>query len=153
MVSLFRNSPTGLTWSADDKELIYSLWHGKKLGEVTVANGSVETLAFAASAELPTVSSRGDKLAYSSLSYSPNIWRRDLLHPEAPAAELIPSSRGQDDAQYSPDGKRITFSSERSGVEGVWISNEDGSNLVQISNPARPSGSPQWSPDRKQDSV
>jgi Tol biopolymer transport system component/DNA-binding winged helix-turn-helix (wHTH) protein len=147
MVSLFRDWPTGLTWSADDKELIYSLWYGNTLGEVTVANGSAKTLAFAASAKLPTVSSRGDKLAYSSLSYSPNIWRRDLLHPEAPAAELIPSSRGQHDAQYSPDGKRITFSSERSGLQGVWISNEDGSNLVQISNPARPSGSPQWSPD------
>jgi Tol biopolymer transport system component/DNA-binding winged helix-turn-helix (wHTH) protein len=147
MVSLFRDWPTGLTWSADDKELIYSLWYGNKIGEVTVANGSVKTLAFAVSAELPTVSSRGDKLAYSSLSYTPNIWRRDLLDPEAPAAELIPSSRAQFDAQYSPDGKRIAFASERSGVQGVWISNEDGSDLVQISNPAQPSGSPQWSPD------
>ena len=28
MVSLFRDCPTGLTWSADDKELIYSFWDG-----------------------------------------------------------------------------------------------------------------------------
>ena len=76
-----------------------------------------------------------------------NIWRRDLLHPESPAVELIPSSRAQFDAQYSPDGKRIAFASLRSGVQGVWISNDDGSNLVQISNPTHPSGSPQWSPD------
>ena len=96
---------------------------------------------------LPTVSSRGDKLAYSSLSTSLNIWRRDLLHPEAPAVELIPSSRAQWDAQYSPDGKRIAFASLRSGVQGVWISSDDGSNLVQISNPNYASGSPQWSPD------
>ena len=61
--------------------------------------------------------------------------------------ELIPSSRAQWDAQYSPDGKRIALQSLRSGVLGVWISNEDGSNLVQISNPTQPSGSPQWSPD------
>jgi len=148
MVSLLRGWPTGLTWSADDKELIYSRWGGSRhLGEVTVANGSDKTLAFAVSAELPTVSSRGDKLAYSSLSHNPNIWRRDLLHPESPAVEFIPSSRSQFDAQYSPDGKRIAFASMRSGVQGVWISNEDGSNLVQISNPAQPSGSPQWSPD------
>jgi Tol biopolymer transport system component len=32
-------------------------------------------------------------------------------------------------------------------VQGVWIGNDDGSNLVQISNPAQESGSPQWSPD------
>jgi Tol biopolymer transport system component len=37
----------------------------------------------------------------------------------------------------------------RSGVQGVWISNEDGSNMVQISNPDYASGSPQWSPDGK----
>ena len=148
MVSLLRGWPTGLTWSADDKELIYSRWGGSRhLGEVTVANGSDKTLAFAVSAELPTVSSRGDKLAYSSLSHNPNIWRKDLLHPESPAVEFIPSSRAQFDAQYSPDGKRIAFASMRSGVQGVWISNEDGSNLVQISNPAQSSGSPQWSPD------
>jgi Tol biopolymer transport system component len=32
-------------------------------------------------------------------------------------------------------------------VQGVWVSNEDGSNLVQISDPRYVSGSPQWSPD------
>ena len=95
----------------------------------------------------PTVSPKGDKLAYSSLSTSLNIWRRDLLHPEAPAVELIPSSRAQFDAQYSPDGKRIAFASLRSGLQGVWISSDDGSNLVQISDPSHVSGSPQWSPD------
>jgi len=147
MVSLLRDSPTGLTWSADDRELIYSLWDRNKVTEVTVADGSVKTLAFTVDAEQPTVSCRGDKLAYSSRSYTQNIWRRDLLHPESSATELAPSSRAQVDAQYSPDGKRIAFASMRSGVLGVWISNEDGSNLVQISNPARPSGSPQWSPD------
>ena len=35
----------------------------------------------------------------------------------------------------------------RSGRQGVWISSDDGSNLVQLSNPNYESGSPQWSPD------
>ena len=109
--------------------------------------GRSRQLAFAGSAQLPTVSPKGDKLAYSSHFTSSNIWRRDLLHPESPAVELIPSSRAQWDAQYSPDGKRIAFASVRSGLQGVWISSDDGSNLVQISNPDYLSGSPQWSPD------
>ena len=96
---------------------------------------------------LPAVSARNGELAYSSLSTSLNIWRRDLLHPESPAVELMPSSRAQSDAQYSPDGKRIVFASYRSGIQGIWISAADGSNLVQISNPHDESGSPQWSPD------
>jgi Tol biopolymer transport system component/DNA-binding winged helix-turn-helix (wHTH) protein len=146
MVSTFRDWPAGLTWSADDKELIYSLL-GERLSRVTVADGSIKTFAFGAGAVLPTVSPRGDKLGYSALSYRANVWRKDLLHPESPAVAFIPSSRGQFDAQYSPDGNRVAFASMRSGKGGVWISNEDGSNLVQISNPAQVSGSPQWAPN------
>jgi Tol biopolymer transport system component len=148
-----RKFPNGLTWSADDEKLIYSLISiengttTSKLVQVTVANGSTKQLALAGGAMLPAVSARNGELAYSSLSTSLNIWRRDLLHPESPAVELMPSSRAQFDAQYSPDGKRIAFGSFRSGIQGVWISADDGSNLVQISNPHDESGSAQWSPD------
>jgi Tol biopolymer transport system component/DNA-binding winged helix-turn-helix (wHTH) protein len=150
MIGPFWADPHGLTWSADDKKLIYSLWNGSsfQLGEVTVANGSAKRLALEG-AEVPTVSPKGDKLAYSSFSPRFNLWRRDLPHAKAPAVELIPSSRAQFDAQYSPDGKRIAFASRRSGRHGVWISSDDGSNLVQISDPRVESGSPQWSPDGK----
>jgi Tol biopolymer transport system component len=148
-----RSFPNGLTWSADDEKLIYSLYgtaNGiltSELVQVTVANGSTKQLAFAGSAMLPAVSARNGELAYSSLSTSLNIWRRELLHPDSPAVELMPSSRAQFDAQYSPDGKRIALESLRSGIHTVWISADDGSNLVQISNPHDESGSPQWSPD------
>jgi Tol biopolymer transport system component/DNA-binding winged helix-turn-helix (wHTH) protein len=149
MITLFQDWPTGLTWSADDKELIFSLWHGflGQFVEVTVADGSVKALSVGVNAQMPAVSPRGDKLAFNSYSRNTSIWRRDLLHPESPPVELVPSSQPQWDAQYSPDGKRIVFVSTRSGWQSVWMSDEDGGNLVQISNPAQPSGSPQWSPD------
>jgi Tol biopolymer transport system component/DNA-binding winged helix-turn-helix (wHTH) protein len=150
MMTPFWDVPRGLTWSADDKKLIYSRWYGFSGGqfsEVAVADGSVKRLAFEEGGELPTVSPKGDKLAYSSFSAGSNIWRKDLLHTEAPAVEPIPSSQAQFDAQPSPDGKRIAFASRRSGLQGVWISSDDGSNLVQISSPNYLSGSPQWSPN------
>ncbi len=151
-IASFRAFPNGLTWSADDEKLIYSLFplgngFSDELGEASVENGSTKRFAFAESAMLPTVSAKTNKLAYSSLFTKSGIWRRDLLQPESPAVELIPSSRAQFDAQYSPDGKRIVFASLRSGLQGVWITSDDGSNLVQISNPNYVSGSPQWSPD------
>jgi Tol biopolymer transport system component/DNA-binding winged helix-turn-helix (wHTH) protein len=152
IVSSFQAFPTGLTWSADDERLIYSLNSlgsllSDELGEVTVENGSTKQLASVGNATLPTVSSKGNKLAYSSIFTNSEIWRRDLLQPKSPAVKLIPSSRAQWDAQYSPDGKRIAIASKRSGLQGVWISSDDGTNLVQISNPNYVSGSPQWSPD------
>src|SRR5882757_3286138 len=50
-ISSFRAFPTGLTWSADDNKLIYSLNSlggglSDELGEVTVENGSPRQLAF-----------------------------------------------------------------------------------------------------------
>jgi Tol biopolymer transport system component len=150
-ISSFRAFPNGLTWSADDKRLIYSInslgsKFSEELGEVTVENGSTKQLAFAGTATQPTVSTRGDKLAFRASYSRSSIWRRDLRQPESPAVELIPSSRAQWDAQYSPDGTRVAFASKRSGVQGVWISSDDGTNLLQISNPNHVSGSPQWSP-------
>jgi Tol biopolymer transport system component/DNA-binding winged helix-turn-helix (wHTH) protein len=139
--------PSGLTWSADGKSLI-TTW-SNELDEVTVANGSVKRLDLAASAEWPTISSGGNKLAFTSSSGITAIWRRDLLHPESPPVKLAPSTRGQEDAQFSPDGKHIAFMSKRSGISGVWVSNVDGSDLVQISNSQVESGSPRWSPDGK----
>ena len=140
--------PDGLTWSADDKKLIYSKGRGagvSELGEVSISNGSVRPIAL--DGTLPAVSPKGDQLAYATFSFNSKIWRRDLLHPEAPAVAIIPSSRAQFDAQFSPDGKRIAFASMRTGVQGVWVSNEDGRNLIEISEPHAKSGSPQWSPD------
>jgi Tol biopolymer transport system component/DNA-binding winged helix-turn-helix (wHTH) protein len=140
--------PTGLTWSADDTRLIYSRsknYSSEELLEVSAANGVAKQLGVKGAG--PAVSPKGDKLAFGAISGSSNIWRRGLLHPEAPPVELVPSSRAQYDAQFSPDGKRIAFASHRSGIQAVWIGNEDGSNLVQISDPDHVSGSPQWSPD------
>ena len=151
MISPFRAFPNGLTWSADDKKLIYSLireWSSptnsaKLLSRMVRRNGLPSQEAQSCRLFLP----RATNLPTALFPPASNIWRRDLLHPESPAVELIPSSRAQFDAQYSPDGKRIAFASLRSGMQGVWISSDDGSNLVQISNPDYASGSPQWSPD------
>jgi len=150
MIASMHDFPSGLTWSADDKRLISSAVSGAQgqLIDFTVADGSFRRLAFTGNSHLPTVSQQGDKLAYSLTSSSiASIWRRDLLHPESPAVQFVPSTRSQYDAQFSPDGTRVAFVSERSGVQGVWASGEDGSNLVQISNPRYQSGSPHWSPD------
>jgi len=150
MISMLHGFPSGLTWSADDRRLIYADANAHDgLDEVTVASGSVKRIEIVGGPLLPNVSSQGDRLAFNSFSTIIGIWRRDLTHPESLPAEIVPATRSQYDAQYSPDGKQIAFASERSGVQGVWVSSADGSNLVQISNPHDPSGSPHWSPDGK----
>ena len=48
----------------------------------------------------------------------------------------------------SPDGKEVTFISDRDGLSNVWVMNIDGSNLRQITTEKNNTlHSPKWSPD------
>jgi Tol biopolymer transport system component len=84
-------------------------------------------------------------LVYSSLQHDRNIWSLDL---GTAGWKRVVGSTGQDASpQYSPDGTRICFRSDRSGDEQLWVSDADGANAVQITNAAvRPSVG-RWSPD------
>lgn len=86
-----------------------------------------------------------DSLAYSSLQQDRNIWRLEMGTLQW---KRIIASSGQDASpQYSPDGRRICFRSDRSGEEQLWVSNADGSDAAQItSDSVRPSVG-RWSHD------
>jgi len=146
LIATHPNFPLGMAWSADDRSLFFSEV-GDHINEVSLSDGSIRELMLRQSAGMPTISTRGDKLAYSSTSHNINIWRKDLLHPEIPAQRLMSSTREQGQAQYSPDGKHIAFGSNRSGTWEVWLSDADGGNLVQVSKQG--GFGPRWSYDGK----
>jgi Tol biopolymer transport system component len=64
-----------------------------------------------------------------------------------PAETIISSTQWDGAPQYSPDGQRIAFASNRSGQIEIWVAEADGSNPVQLTSWNRYSGSPRWSPD------
>ena len=67
------------------------------------------------------VSRQGTRLAYTHGAFEDrNIWRLDLADtpgPAAPPAPFIASTRTDDSAQFSTDGKRLAFYSYRTGDE------------------------------------
>lgn len=48
---------------------------------------------------------------------------------------------------WSPDGARIAYVSNKSGISQVWVMNADGSNAVQLTNIPSGAEQPKWSPD------
>lgn len=91
-------------------------------------------------------SRRAARLVYSLVQNDPNIWRLDFGPPLQ--WKRIAASSGQDASpQYSPDGRRIAFRSDRTGEEQIWVSDAGGGNPLQVtSGRGRPSV-PRWSPD------
>lgn len=52
--------------------------------------------------------------------------------------------------RFSPDGKRIAFTSDRGGGDNIWIMNRDGSDKRQLTTESfRLMNQPSWSPDGK----
>lgn len=50
--------------------------------------------------------------------------------------------------RFSPDGKRIAFTSDRGGGDNIWIMNRDGSDKRQVTKEEiRLLNQPSWSPD------
>ena len=68
--------------------------------------------------------------------------------PVSRHASFISSTRWEAAPQYSPDGQRVAFESNRTGSMHVWVCDADGGNPVQLTHfDSGHSGTPRWSPD------
>ncbi len=144
--------PHEVAWTADGREAIWAMSKSAAfaltLHRIPVFNGGpVEALPFVGSGvHAPAVARQGNRLAFVRWSYDVDIWRADghsaQRHP-------VSSTELEWAPEYSPDGTRIAFESDRSGAQEIWIARSDGRDPVQITNFGRHCGSPQWSPDGK----
>jgi hypothetical protein len=98
----------------------------------------------------PVVSRRGYRLAYERVMRSLSIWEMDLSTSGDKRPRILVSSTSDTDQgpgpQFSPDGKKLAYMSDRSGTMEIWVSNRDGSNPFQLT-AVGGAGTPRWSPD------
>ncbi|MEP0823276.1 MAG: PD40 domain-containing protein, partial [Ignavibacterium sp.] len=75
----------------------------------------------------------------------------DIYSMPVTGGEAIPLTSGPAyDVQprFSPDGRHIAFTSDRDGLDNLWIMNTDGSNLRQVTKEKeRQVNNPVWTPD------
>lgn len=136
-------------WSADDKHLVLSVSTdtGAAFYEADVSNGVMHRLAMGADVSEPAISPRGMKIAYVFAPGTENLYRQDLHDLKSPPIELISSTRAEENARYSPDGKFIVFDSDLRGPVAIWLCDADGKNLVELAKVEGSAEGPRWSPD------
>ena len=146
-------------WMPDSKEILFSakghLWRLAVPGE-----SAPERLPFVGEDGLmPAVSrpqpGRPARLVYIRSFDDFNTWRVETPAPgaaaSAPPAVAVSSTRNDSMPSLSPDGRRVAFTSDRTGEWNIWLADPDGSNAVQLTSMGgATTGWPQWSPDGEQ---
>ena len=144
-------------WTPDSRSVIHDagpvepgLW---RVG----VNGASEPLLSNIRAFRPSVARSGARVVYQNMLIDSNIW--EMPTPASPthrpsgdvAFRVIASTAGDSDMQFSPDGTRIVFCSDRSGHGELWVANRDGSRATQLTHfeGGGRVGSPSWSADGK----
>jgi Tol biopolymer transport system component len=148
----FRSSAQSLAWSADGRDLIVStILDGVRTLARVSASGNEKGPRLIAGvgdgAESPSVSRGGGRLAYLHGLSRTSIWKASLDPAIGSETKLTSSTRSQFQPEVSPDGRKIVFSSDRSGAIEIWTADFDGSNPSQITTGATAPLGASWSPD------
>ena len=116
-----------------------------RLWRISVSSGKSELLDVPPAALNPTIARLTGRLVYTRYIEDQDLW---ILHPGSQPERFALSTYLDVSAEFSPDGRKIAFSSGRSGQPRIWVMNSDGTGLVALTKPTgRLQGSPRWSRD------
>ena len=141
-------------WTPDGREIVFASQRegAPALWRMPASGGTPQSVTgVGEGAYYLAISRQEHRLAYSKLSSDSNIWRIELPSASEPVhrpEKLIFSTRQETSAQYSPDGNKIAFRSDRSGSDEIWVCDSAGANpLALTSFRGALTGTPRWSPD------
>ncbi len=141
-------------WTANGRELLVLVGDPSSNGGVArvPADGSgplqrIDGLGQALSFAL---SRDGTQLAFARPGINFDIWQLDVTEP-GPGRTIARSTLWDGGAEYSPDGQRIAFSSNRGGAREIWVADAAGERAQVLTSFGGPmTGTSRWSPDGRQ---
>src|SRR5262245_35263370 len=147
----------GLAWTPDGREIVFSSSRGGSfttatLWKIPALGGTPERLlGVGQSAFTLAIDRQANRLAYEQRIHDMNIYRIDVSNSTSLSnlsTRLISSTFQDNSPNYSPDGKRIVYVSDRTGSLELWLCDSDGANPLRLTNfGGAHTGTPRWSPD------
>jgi TolB protein len=121
------------TFTRDGRAVVFSSNRAglESLWRIPISGGSPKGVPSAGPGTLyPSVSQTGRYLAYERNEDEENIWRlalQDETHASSRARILIPAGNTDNFLpQFSPNGSKIAFQSNRSEYSEIWVCDGDG---------------------------
>ena len=145
---------TSPAWTRDGSSIIFAAGVYADLRPFRIAvhgNGEARRLELASNHTPCLAISRQGTLVYAQAVQNDHIWRATLSGPgviDGAAKQFLASSRTEVNPQFSADGKRVVFASNRGGPSAIWIANADGTSPELLTSmQGSTTGGPNWSPD------
>jgi Tol biopolymer transport system component len=152
---------TSPMWTPDSRALLYISNHDGARDVYKVALdgrgqriGEPQRITTGLGAHTISLSTDGRLLAFSVFRLVANIW--SVTAPpngDRPVAEAVPVTRGAQSVEglaLSPDGRWLTFDSDRNGKHHIYTVPVEGGESKQITRNTVDEFMPHWSPDSRQ---
>jgi TolB protein len=92
----------------------------------------------------PSWSPKGDKIVFSGRRGTNQVF---IVNPDGTDSTQLTTHGNNEDPSFSPDGRYITFSSDRDRVKGIYIMRSNGESQKRITPRNLRSYGPRWSPN------
>jgi len=148
------------SFTPDGARIVYTSTRRAGDGDIRIINtdgtGMVPLVQTDAQEHWGVVSPDGNWLAYSSdAAGNSDIWVKDISNfadaaydPTDPGTNLTASSAFRDEApNWSPDGTKLAFHTNRNGDFDIFLMNADGSGQVAVTADQHSDGFPVFGPD------
>jgi Tol biopolymer transport system component len=149
--TLIEDGASGVAWTQDGRSVVFG--RAGRLWRVRATGGTPQIVYAGKGLLAPSVARHAPRLVFQHLTTDANIMRIEgpssvSWLSTAPANEIIASTYTDRAPNISYDGRKVTYTSDRTGVDEIWVSNLDGSESVPVTHAGgRFVGSPRWSPD------